>query len=68
MPSTTLNRPFAMFSRAMRHRLGLTVGGASSPSMTLYSERFHSTVPLPLRTMPSGTGATRPRAASSKSC
>ena len=30
----------------MRHRLGLTVPGASSPSMKAYSPRFHSTVPL----------------------
>ena len=41
-----------MLSRAMRHRLGLTVAGASSPSMKAYSPRFHSTVPLAVRTMP----------------
>ena len=51
----------------MRHRLGLTVAGASSPSMKAYSPRFHSTVPLAVRTMPSGTGAIRPRRAASKS-
>ena len=56
-----------MLSRAMRHRLGLTVAGASSPSMKAYSPRFHSTVPLAVRTMPSGTGAIRPRLAASKS-
>ena len=51
----------------MRHRLGLTVAGASAPSMKAYSPRFHSTVPLSVRTMPSGTGAIRPRLAASKS-
>ena len=56
-----------MLSRAMRHRLGLTVAGASSPSMKAYSPRFHSTVPLADFTMPSGTGAIRPRLAASKS-
>ncbi len=56
-----------MLSRAMRHRLGLTVAGASSPSMKAYSPKFHSTVPLFDFTMPSGTGAIRPRLAASKS-
>src|SRR4051812_15901988 len=56
-----------MLSRAMRHRLGLTVAGVSSPSMKAYSPRFHSTVPLPARTTPSGTGAIRPRLVASKS-
>ena len=51
----------------MRHRLGLTVAGASAPSMKAYSPRFHSTVPLAARTMPSGTGAISPRLAASKS-
>ena len=35
--------------------------------MKAYSPRFHSTVPLAARTMPSGTGAIRPRLAASKS-
>src|SRR5258708_18319659 len=51
----------------MRHRLGLTVAGASAPSMKAYSPKFHSTVPLAARTMPSGTGAIRPRLDASKS-
>src|SRR6185312_16214158 len=56
-----------MLRRASRHRLGLTVDGASSPSTKAYSPRFHSTVPLSAFTTPSGTGAISPRPAASKS-
>src|SRR6266404_29823 len=56
-----------MLSRASRHRLGLTVRGARSPSMKAYSPRFHRTVPPAVRTTPSGTGAISPRCAASKS-
>src|SRR5262249_6330848 len=65
--SVTLNRPLARLSRAMRHRLGFTVAGAGSPSMKDQSPRFHSTDPLALAIVPSGTGAIRPRFAASKS-
>src|SRR6266851_9055891 len=51
----------------MRHRLGFTVAGASSPAMKAYSPRFHSTVPLAVLITPSGTGSIRPRLAASKS-
>ena len=46
----------------MRHRLGLTVAGASSPSMKAYSPEVpQHACRWPLRTTPSGTGAIRPR-------
>src|SRR5258708_3000745 len=56
-----------MLSRASRHRLGLTVRGARSPSTKAYSPRFHRTVPPAVRTTPSGTAPITRGCAASKS-
>jgi hypothetical protein len=51
----------------MRHRLGFTVGGASSPSRKRYAGRFHTGVPFAVRITPSTCVPMKPRRASSKS-
>ena len=56
-----------MFSRAMRHRLGFTVGGAVSAVEKCVCVRSQTDVPLAVRMTGSGRLAMKPRAASAKS-
>src|SRR5690348_16483368 len=57
-----------MLSRAWRHRLGFTVGGAVASSRNAYSRRLHTTRPCAFLISTSGSEPSRPRRASSKSC
>src|SRR5262245_50053057 len=56
-----------MLSRAWRQRLGLTVGGACSSVRKPYSRRLQTTRPWSFLTSTSGSVASNPRRASSKS-
>src|SRR3546814_10116584 len=67
MPSATSNKPEMFNSCACRHRLGLTVSGASDPSlMKLYLVGSQTGLPCAPLIMASGSGAMNPLCASSK--